>query len=318
LSSAVSIDNDRSAAAAATVEPLPAAARPNPACASASAGARTTRTTQAPSAGAQPAHPRVARAHWWIEALVIAWLCWVYDAITNFAPLRLHAALSHADSVLRLERTLGIDPEHGLDRWLAGHHALALVVSDYYDNAHFIVTLGLLGWVWWRRADLYRPLRNTLVITNVIAFAVFWLYPVAPPRMLTGDGFSDVVASTHAFGSWHTGALASAANQLAAMPSLHMAWAAWCGLALWRLSTRAWVRVLAIVYPCMTAFAVLATGNHYVLDLLAGLLTLLAAVWIEAIFTRKIRPLAAASVTNLLRSRRPGRLARSPQMVDWR
>ena len=147
---------------------------------------------------------------------MIVWLCWVYDAITNLAPLRLHVALAHARGVLHLEQSLGLDPELSLDRWLAGHH-----------------TLGLLGWLWWKRADIYRPLRNALVVVNLLGFAVFWLYPVAPPRML--PGFTDVVASTHAFGGWHTGALASHANQLAAMPSLHIAWAVWCTLALWRI-----------------------------------------------------------------------------------
>ncbi len=298
MPSAVSIDADGSAAVA--VQPLPAVP---PASA---------------LAQAQATQPSATRQRWWTEALVIVWLCWVYDAITNFAPLRLHAALSHAESVLRVEHTLGIDPELGLDRWLASHHTLGLIVSDYYDNAHFIVTLGLLGWLWWRRADLYRPLRNALVLVNVIAFAVFWLYPVAPPRMLVGDGFSDVVASTHAFGSWHAGALASAANQLAAMPSLHMAWAAWCAVVLWRLSTRVWVRGVAILYPCMTAFAVLATGNHYVLDLFAGLLTLVLALWIVSTIPRKIRPARAASVTSLLRSRKSGRLDGPPQTVAGR
>ena len=258
---------------------------------------------------------RAARSPWWVETLVIVWLCWVYDAITNLAPLRLHAALSHGAGVLALERSLGVDPELTLDRWLASHHTLALAASDYYDNAHFIVTLGLLGWLWWRRADIYRPLRNTLVAVNVIGFAVFWLYPVAPPRMLGQDGFSDVVASTHAFGSWHTGALASAANQLAAMPSLHMAWAAWCALALWRLSTRAWVRGLALLYPCMTTLAVLATGNHYVLDVLAGLATLAAAMLIQAAVPRKMREARVPHVTNLLRSLRPGRLGEPPWTV---
>ena len=90
-------------------------------------------------------------------------------------------------------------------------------------------------------------------------------------------GFTDVVAATHAFGSWHTGALASHANQLAAMPSLHIAWAVWCTLALWRISTRRWVRALAALYPCVTALAVLATGNHYVLDLLGGLVAIAAS-----------------------------------------
>jgi hypothetical protein len=265
------------------------------------------------SAAAFPRPRAATRPRWWGEALVIVWLCWVYDAITNFAPLRLHAALSHAEGLLALERSLGIDPELGLDRWLAGHHTLGVAVANYYDNAHFVVTLGLLGWLWARRADLYRPLRNSLVLVNVIAFAIFLLYPVAPPRMLTGDGFSDVVAATHAFGSWHTGALASAANQLAAMPSLHMAWAAWCGVALWRLSAHVWVRAAAVLYPCMTAFAVLATGNHYVLDLFAGLATLAVAMLIDATILRKIRSPRVAHVTNLLRSLRPGRLNGPPQ-----
>jgi membrane-associated phospholipid phosphatase len=213
---------------------------------------------------------------------VIAWLCWVYDAITNLAPLRQQLALGHAMGVLRLERALHLDPELALNRWLTPHHTLAAVLSYYYDNAHFVVTLGLLGWLWWRRADIYRPLRNTLVLINVIGLAVFWLYPVAPPRML--PGFSDVVAASHTFGSWHTGALASAANQLAAMPSLHLAWAGWCVMAVWRLSARTWVRGLALLYPCITGVAVMATGNHYLLDVLAGLATAaLAALLAQAI-----------------------------------
>jgi len=216
---------------------------------------------------------------------VIVWLCWVYDLTTNLAPLRLNLALGHARDLLQLERSLHLDPELSLDRWLAGHHTLGLILSDYYDNAHFIVTLGLLGYLWWRRTDLYRPLRNSLVLVNVLGFAVFWLYPVAPPRML--KGYTDVVASTGAFGSWHTGALASHANQLAAIPSLHIAWAAWCALALWQISTRVWVRVLAILYPCMTALAVLATGNHFLLDILAGLLAMALSVLIGRIATTR-------------------------------
>ncbi len=263
----------------------------------------------------QPQAPAVARARWWVQLLVIAWLCWVYDAVTNLASLRLHSALSHGEGVFALERTLGLDPELALDRWLASHHTLGLVVSDYYDNAHFVVTLGLLAWVWWRRADIYVPLRNILVLVNVIGLAVFWLYPVAPPRMLGHDGFSDVVASSHAFGSWHTGPLASAANQLAAMPSLHMAWAAWCTLVVWRLSSRTWLRAAALVYPCLTAFAVLATGNHYLLDVVAGLATLVAAMLIQESIPRKIRQARVPHVTNLLRSLRPVRLRKPPQAV---
>ncbi len=224
-----------------------------------------------------------ARTRWWVEALVVVWLCWVYDAINNLAPLRVHAALAHGWGVLRLERSLGLDPELALNRWLAGHHTLGLLLSDYYDNAHFVVTLGLLGWLWYRRADIYRPLRNTLVAINVLGLAVFWLYPTAPPRLLAGSGFDDVVASTGALGGWHTGPLAAAANQFAALPSLHMAWAVWCSLVMWSLTERLWVRVVAVLYPCVTCVAVLATGNHYLLDVLAGVATAaLAALLVRA------------------------------------
>ncbi len=237
--------------------------------------------------GPPQASPRAeapARTRWWVELLVLAWLLWVYDAITNLAPLRMAAALDHARSIQRFEQSLGIAPEHSLDTWLAAHRSLALALSDYYDNAHFIVTIGLLGWLWWARADIYRGLRNSLVLINVLAFIVFWRYPVAPPRMLRG--FTDVVASTGAIGSWHSGALASQANQLAAMPSLHIAWAVWCTVAIWRATRRAWVRALGIVYPFVTAFAVLATGNHFVLDILGGLLVAGASFAIVSLASR--------------------------------
>ncbi len=226
----------------------------------------------------------VPRPRWWVEALVVVWLCWVYDAINNLAPLRVHAAVAHGRAVLNLERALGLDPEVALNRWLATRHTLGLLLSDYYDNAHFVVTLGLLGWLWYRRADIYRPLRNVLVAINVLGLAVFWLYPTAPPRLLAGSGFDDVVASTGALGGWHTGPLAAAANQFAAMPSLHMAWAVWCSVVLWSLSRNIWVRVAAVLYPCLTCVAVLATGNHYLLDVLAGVATAgLAVVLVRAI-----------------------------------
>lgn len=211
--------------------------------------------------------------------VTIAWLCWVYDAVTNLAPLRLGAALSHGRELLSLERTLGIAPEHALDKWLASRHALGVALSYYYDNAHFLVTLGLLAYLWWRRADIYRPLRNSLVLINLLGFLVFWLYPVAPPRML--GGFTDVVAASGTVGSWHTGALASQANQLAAMPSLHIAWAVWCSIAIWRMTSRPVLRALGIAYPLLTGLVVLATGNHYVLDIVGG--AILAAAVVVAV-----------------------------------
>jgi len=156
---------------------------------------------------------------------------------------------------------------------MAAHHTLGLVVSDYYGILHFAVTLGLVGWLWWRHPGRYRPLRNTLVGTNLIGSVIFWAYPLAPQRMLASAGFVDVVAASHAVGAWNSSALASQANELAAMPSLHMAWVVWCALAGWKVAGRRSAKVAALCYPAVTALVVIATANHYVLHVVARVLT---------------------------------------------
>jgi hypothetical protein len=221
------------------------------------------------------------RAPVWLEAIVVLWLLWLYDQINNLAPLRRIVALHNAASVLALERSLNISPELALDRWFASHATLGLVLSYYYVAAHFFVTFGLLAYLWWRKPRAYRPLRTQLVIINLIGFVVFWLYPVAPPRMLALDGFRDIIAITGAVGDFHTGALATTADQYAAMPSLHIAWASWCAVVVWSVFKSRIARGLALCYPFVTAFVVLATGNHFLLDVLAGAVVAGTAVTIE-------------------------------------
>jgi hypothetical protein len=217
------------------------------------------------------------RSHVWVEVLVIVWLCWLYDEISNLSPLRLHTALAHGATLLQIERVWHLNPELTLNTWAAAHRSIALPMANFYDSAHFVVTLGVVAVLWWRHPGLYRSLRNSLVLINVIGFVVFWAYPLAPPRMLPAAGFVDVVAVTHAWGSWQTNAVASQANELAAMPSLHMAWACWTAVALWQmLRGRRW-RIVVLVYPLVTALVVMATANHFLLDVIAGMATAWAA-----------------------------------------
>ena len=223
----------------------------------------------------------------WLEATFIVWLLWIYDAINNLSPLRIAAAHSNSASFLHLEEILHIDPEASMDHWLASHHIFAVIVANYYDNAHFVFTLGALGFLWWKRPDLYRPLRNTMIVANLMGMAVFWIFPSDPPRLFNPKVYTDVVALTHAIGSWHAGTLATAANQLAAMPSLHMAWAVWTALVVWRMLPSRWWRNLAWLYPAMTAYAVIATGNHFLLDVIAGIADLILSMMIADWWQRR-------------------------------
>lgn len=207
----------------------------------------------------------------WTQLLSIGWLYWLYDAINDLPEVRVTQALAHGSSVLRLEERIGLDVELSMNNWVQGHRVIGLALSDFYDVAHLSVTFVLLVTLWWRASASYPRQRNTLVVINLIGFACFALYPVAPPRML--PNFVDVVSSTHALGSWHSGALGAHANELAAMPSLHMAWAMWCG---WAASSALPKRIgiaLGALYATLTVLAVLVTANHFVLDLVAGALT---------------------------------------------
>ncbi len=211
---------------------------------------------------------------------MIVWLCWVYDMIANLAPIRAKLAHSDARSILTAERWLHLDPELAMDHWMAHQHALAVFIANYYDNAHFVVTLGLVGIIWWKWPDRYRPLRNSMVLLNLLGMVVYWFVPTAPPRLYNPSEYVDVVAATHAFGSWHSGALATAANQLAAMPSLHLAWACWSALAAYRVLPRRRWSHLVWLYPVLTAVAVLSTGNHFLMDVLAGVADFALSTWI--------------------------------------
>jgi len=243
-------------------------------------------------------HSRVRRPPAWSQVLVVGGLCWLYDVVNNLSPVREQLALAHAAAVLHWERSWHMNPELVLNLWAGAHRWVGLALSNYYDISHFVVTLGLVGWLWWRHPDVYRPLRNALVLTNVIGFVVFWCYPLAPPRMLTDVGFTDVVAVSHAIGSWHSGTLGSQANEFAAMPSLHIAWAVWSGLAVWQVTGRRLLRISAVAYPLLTGVAVLATANHFLVDVVAGVATAAAAggLALAAARFRPRRRLPAADV----------------------
>jgi membrane-associated phospholipid phosphatase len=143
--------------------------------------------------------------------------------------------------------------------------------------------LGLaLLWVYLRRNEAFVRVRNTLLLANVIGLIGFVLVPTAPPRMFPELGFVDTLAG---FNISHNSAIVRAdANPYAAMPSLHAADALIIGVALAILVRPRWLKALWVLWPAWVWFSVMATGNHFWLDILAGILVAAAAA---AIVNRK-------------------------------
>ncbi|MDQ1737599.1 MAG: hypothetical protein QOH56_3850 [Pseudonocardiales bacterium] len=208
------------------------------------------------------------------ELVIVLVLLKVYDLIRGQAEVRRGAAIEHGEQLMRLESHLNMQIEPAVNRWVTSHHDLSVVASYWYQYAHISVTLSMLAWCWWRRPASYRSARNSLVVINAAALAVFFLFPVAPPRLLPGYGFIDAVANA-GFGASHGGPVT--ADQYGALPSLHIGWAVWTALVGYRLVRSRRVGMLWLTYPLITCAVIVVTGNHYLLDAVAGGALALAA-----------------------------------------
>jgi PAP2 superfamily len=215
---------------------------------------------------------------WWIEALVGAAGYAAYQLIQILVSGSARSAVGRAEWLWSAEEHLHLDPEVWLNRLLAGEHVLVIAAGLYYGILHFAVTPAVLVWLRMRRTDVYAPLRNTLVGASLVALLVYWLLPLAPPR-LSVPGIVDTLKVNDIMSAGSPSWPASMANQYAAMPSLHVAWAVWVALAV-VVVFREWRgRHLAWAYPLSTTLVVMATGNHFLADAVAGAL-LVAATWV--------------------------------------
>lgn len=209
------------------------------------------------------------------ELLIVVLLVKVYDLIRSFAAVREAPAHRHGAEVLSIERLLHLDWELAANRWLTDHPPLALAAVYWYQFAHIGVSLAVLVWCYIAGPQLYRPMRNALVITNVTGMTVFYLLPVMPPRLMPGGGYVDSIAEA-GFSLDHGGQVP--ADQYAAMPSLHLAWAVWTACVAAALLAGRRGRALCYLYPTTTGVVVVVTANHWVLDVVAGVVVGLAAV----------------------------------------
>jgi hypothetical protein len=223
-------------------------------------------------------HPK-----WWQELGFIAGVYFLYSVVRDAAPSHEIGAFNRARSVLAIERFLHLDIEHATNQLVASHAWLAYICDYYYATLHFVVTIGVLVWLYLRHPLRYRSIRTVLLTTNLVGLLGFWLISLAPPRML--PGFVDTVVRFHTWGSLASNSIAKDANQYAAMPSLHVAWALWCGAAIVTFATRRWVRVLGVIYPLATVFVVLGTANHFVLDAVGGAIALAVGVTSERLLS---------------------------------
>ncbi|MBT2441249.1 phosphatase PAP2 family protein [Streptomyces sp. ISL-36] len=226
------------------------------------------------------------RPRWWVELLLIGVVYGAYSCGRLLARGDVGTAVEHGLAILRLETSLGLDAEHQLNRLFTGTPALGIPADFAYASLHYLVTPAVLIWLFRRRPGRYRAARTWLMVSTLLGLVGFTLLPTCPPRLLDArHGFVDTMAQFSSYGWW--GAEASAprgmgamTNQYAAMPSLHVGWALWCGVMLWRYGRTPLLKALGVAYPLLTTVVVMGTANHYFLDAVAGAAVMGLGLWL--------------------------------------
>jgi membrane-associated phospholipid phosphatase len=198
-------------------------------------------------------------------------------------------AFANGWAVIDLEQRLTGLGELTLQGWTQSSEFLEMLVSWTYWNSEFTVMGLALLWVYLRRNGAFTRFRNTILLANVLGLIGYVLLPTAPPRFFTTIGFDDTLAQ---FGGLNhgSGLIELASNPYAAMPSLHAADALIVGIILASVVRRPVFKALWLLWPVWVWFAVMATGNHFWLDVVAGILlaALTMAVVYRATFKRFI------------------------------
>ncbi len=205
------------------------------------------------------------------------------------------AAFSNGLKVIDIERNANAFYELTFQHLVNSSQTLSILASITYWNSEFTVVGLALLWVYLRRNGSFVRLRNWVLAANAIGLVGYVLLPTAPPRMFPDFGFVDTLGGIGGL-NHGSGFIEYAANPYAAMPSLHAADALIVGICLAGIVRSRWAKAFWIFWPAWVWFCVMATGNHFILDVFAGILVAgLAALSLKApALTRRLRARTAA------------------------
>jgi membrane-associated phospholipid phosphatase len=209
-----------------------------------------------------------------------------YQIARGIADRNPPAAFQNGLRVIDVERHF-----HGLfeltfQRLVDSSNLLMNLVSWTYWNSEFTVVGLALLWVYLRRTYAFTRFRNSILLANAIGLIGYVLLPTAPPRMFPDFGFDDTL-SQFASLNHGSGLINFVANPYAAMPSLHAADALIVGVVLCAVSRNLFAKAVWALWPAWVWFSVMGTGNHFWLDVVAGVVVALVAL--SVIYRRELR-----------------------------
>jgi hypothetical protein len=211
------------------------------------------------------------------EAALIIGLYALWQFAGSLSGSGTYAAVGRGRWIWDAERSAQLLSEHTVQGWILPHPLIVQAANLYYDTMHFSMMIVFLLWLFTRHRDAYAHWRTTLALLTASCLLI-QLIPVAPPRMVPGLGLVDtaMVYGQSVYGS--VGGFE--ADQLSAMPSVHVGWAVLIAVCTYRVGSSRW-RYLGIVHAVATVFVVVATGNHYWADGIVAAVLMVGAMGMQ-------------------------------------
>ncbi len=215
------------------------------------------------------------------EPVLVAVAYLLYYLVRHQAAQRTADAFQNAASLVQFEQSLGIFKELSMQAATLPSQGLTQLfnVIYFYGNFPLIILVG--AWLFWKHPPLYSLIRNAFLASGAIALVVFLVFPVAPPRLIDA-GFVDTLRYTIAI----TYDNSPGVNQFAAVPSMHVGWSLLLALGLFTAARGPLLRSVALLLPPAMIVATVVTGNHYLLDAAAGIMTAVTGLTIALLIQR--------------------------------
>jgi hypothetical protein len=247
------------------------------------------------------------------ELAVAGFAALAYFGIRNLTVGAMDEAFANAARIADLEERIGVDWEQALQRPFLDEQAFVSLFNWIYIWGHWPVIAVTAIALFRARHDRYVLLRNAIFLSGAIGFLFFALFPVAPPRLIDPALVDTVTLHSDAYRALQPPGLT---NQYAAFPSLHFGWNLLVGIVVFGLSARFLVRLFAVGMPAAMAYSVVATANHFVLDVVAGAAVVLVGLAVARhLQARRVRTLETREAA-VPRSRAAG--SRAPRSLPRR
>ena len=192
----------------------------------------------------------------------------LYTTVRGLVDGREMEAFRRAADIIQFERGLHIFWETDIQQQILHQGWLIQLANSTYAWAHWPVIIATAVWLFFFHRGIYSTYRNAFLLSGAMALIIYAALPVAPPRFMEAWGFVDTVANySSAYEFFQPPAFV---NQYAALPSLHFGWNLLAGLAIVRHARPRPVKLLAMAMPAAVFLSIVTTGNHFIIDGIAG------------------------------------------------